>query len=279
MKNLSRRSFLRNSLAGAAGLAAAGILGPVGAIAEEKTTYKPGTYTASAKGISSDVTVTMTFDTEAITDIQIDVSGETAGLGTEIGPEMAEKLMAAQSADVDAISGCTVTSNAIKEAAAQCIADAKGVELVKVQTEVETGAEPYTSWMKAPEEVTEFEAEYDADVCVCGHGYAGITSCRELAEQGFKVVLLEKVPEDKYQAIGNEFAALNPKILKERGVPYVDPIEFYQNFMLNTQNYANQTLIMKFAQHSGENTDWYLSELTDEDFSTMTTAYFPEAEG
>ena len=191
MKTMSRRSFLRHSLAGAAGLAATGILGPVGAIAEEKTTYTPGTYTATAKGISSDVTVTMTFDAEAITDVQIDVSGETAGLGTEIGPEMAEKLLAAQSADVDAVSGCTVTSNAVKEAAAQCIADARGVELVKVQTEVETGAEPYTSWMKAPEEVTEFEAEYDADVCVCGHGYAGITSCRELAEQGFKVVLLE----------------------------------------------------------------------------------------
>lgn len=279
MKSMSRRSFLRSTLAGAAGLAATGILGPVGAVAEEKTTYKPGTYSATAKGISSDVTVTMTFDAEAITDVQIDVSGETAGLGTEIGPEMAEKLMAAQSADVDAISGCTVTSNAVKEAAAQCIADAKGVELVKVKTEVETGAEPYTSWMKAPEEVTEFEAEYDADVCVCGHGYAGITSCRELAEQGYKVVLLEKVKEDRYQAIGNEFASLNATILKQRGVPYVDPVEFYQNFMLNSQNYANQELVMKFAQHSGEDTDWYLSELTEEDFATMTTAYFPEAEG
>ena len=48
MKNMSRRSFLRNSLAGAAGLAATGILGSVGAIAEEKTTYKPGTYSATA---------------------------------------------------------------------------------------------------------------------------------------------------------------------------------------------------------------------------------------
>lgn len=75
MKTMSRRSFLRHSLAGAAGLAATGILGPVGAIAEEKTTYTPGTYTATAKGISSDVTVTMTFDAEAITDVQIDVSG------------------------------------------------------------------------------------------------------------------------------------------------------------------------------------------------------------
>ena len=279
MKNLSRRSFLRNALVGAAGLTATSVLGTVGAIAEEATTYTPGTYTATAAGISSDVTVTMTFSEDAITDVQIDVSGETAGIGAEIGDQMVEKLMTAQSADIDSVSGATVTSNAVKEAAAQCIADAKGVELVKVETEVETGAEPYTSWMTPPEEVTEFEAEYDADVCVCGHGYAGITSCRELAEQGYKVVLIEKSKEENYQAIGNEFAALNPDILQQRGVPYVDPIEFYQNFMLNTQNYANQDLVMKFAQNSGENTNWYLSELTEEDFSTMTTAYFPEAEG
>ena len=36
---------------------------------------------------------------------------------------------------------------------------------------------------------------------------------------------------------------------------------------------------MKFAQNSGTTTDWYLSELTKEDLDTMTTAYFPEAEG
>lgn len=277
MKDMTRRSFLRNALAGAAGITASTVLGSVGAIAEEKTTYTPGTYTATAKGIQSDVSVTITCDAERITDVLVDVSGETPGIGTDIAEAMQQKILDAQAAEVDAVSGATVTSNAVKEAAAQAIADAKGVELVKVQTE--TQAEPYTSWMEKPEEVTEFEAEYTVDVCVCGHGYAGITSCRELAEQGYSVLLMEKVKEEKYQAIGNEFAALNPDILKSRGVPYVDPIEFYQNFMLNTGNLANQDLVMKFALNSAENTNWYLSELTQEDFDTMTTAYFPEAEG
>lgn len=135
------------------------------------------------------------------------------------------------------------------------------------------------SWMTPPEEVTEFEAEYETDVVICGHGYAGICSCRELAEQGVRTILIEKRPEESYMAVGNEFGALNASILKERGVPYIDPVEFYQNWMLNSQNYANQELIMKFAQNSGETTDWYLSELTKEDLDTMTTAYFPEAEG
>ena len=279
MKSMTRRNFLKNALASAAGVTAASVLGPTVSLAEGTSTYTPGTYTASAKGMMGDVTVTMTFDPETITDVVIDVSCETPERVAGLSEKMAQDILAAQSAEVDGISGATVSSNAVREAAAQCIADAKGVELVKVTTEVEVGQEPYTSWMKAPEEVTDFEAEYTADVCVCGHGYAGITACRELAEEGKSVILIEKVKEESYQAIGNEFASLNAEILQKRGVPHIDPVEFYQNFMLNTGNYANQELIMKFAQNSEANSNWYLSELTDEDFDTMTTAYFPEAEG
>lgn len=292
MKKISRKDFLRSAIAGATGLTVAGLLGgcssdtaaPSSASTASSAaagTYTAGTYSATSKGISSDVTVTMTFDAESITDVKIDVSGETSGFGADIGDEMAEKLLTAQSAEIDGHSGATITSDAVKDAAANCIAQAKGEPVVSLTPEAAAtdGSEPYTSWMTPPEEVTDFEAEYDTDVVVCGHGYAGICSCRELAEEGVDVILIEKHPEDSYQAVGNEFAALNATILKKRGVPYIDPIEFYQNFMLNTQNYANQELVMKFAQNSGETTDWYLSELTDEDFATMTTAYFPEAEG
>ncbi len=175
-------------------------------------------------------------------------------------------------------SDTTVTeAETTKETVAESVAET--VASVEAEATENTNAEPYTSWMTAPEEVTEFVAEYDTDVVVCGHGYAGICSAREMAEQGVNVIVLEKKDEDVYTAVGNEFASLNATILQERGVPYIDPVEFYQNFMLNTGNYANQELIMKFAQNSGETTDWYLSDLTQEDFDTMTTAYFPEADG
>ncbi|MDO4442728.1 MAG: FAD-dependent oxidoreductase [Slackia sp.] len=135
-----------------------------------------------------------------------------------------------------------------------------------------------SSWKNPPAEVTDFAQEIDCDVVVCGHGFAGLTACRELAEEGKSVYLIEKQPEDTFAPVGNEFAALNASILKERGVPEVDPVEFYQNWMLITGNYPNQELVMKFAQNSAANTDWYLSELTEEDFATMTTAFFPKTE-
>ena len=133
-----------------------------------------------------------------------------------------------------------------------------------------------TDWHIAPEEVTEFAQEIECDAVVCGHGFAGITACRELAEEGANVYLIEKQPEDTFNAVGNEFASLNSDILKERGVEEIDPVVFYQNFMKITSNQPNPELVMKFAQNSAEATNWYLSALTNEDFATMTTAFFPK---
>lgn len=135
-----------------------------------------------------------------------------------------------------------------------------------------------SNWKNPPAEVTDFAQEIDCDVVVCGHGFAGLTACRELAEEGKSVYLVEKQPEDTFAPVGNEFAALNASILKERGVPEIDPVEFFQNWMLITGNYPNQELVMKFAQNSAANTDWYLSDLSEEDFATMTTAFFPKTE-
>ncbi|MCD7744214.1 MAG: FMN-binding protein [Lachnospiraceae bacterium] len=88
--------------------------------------YTPGTYTATSAGISSDVSVTCTFDESSITAIEIDVSGETADIGAAIGDEMIEQFMAAQSSAVDGVSGATITSDALKAALEDCIAQATG---------------------------------------------------------------------------------------------------------------------------------------------------------
>ncbi len=135
-----------------------------------------------------------------------------------------------------------------------------------------------TSWMNPPAEVTDFAKEYECDVVVAGHGFAGITAAREIAEEGKHVILIEKQPEESYAATGNEFASLNAAVLQERGVPHIDPVEFYQNFMKITANQPNPSLVMAFAQNSEANSNWYLDHLTEEELSTMTTAFFPPTE-
>jgi len=83
------------------------------------------TYTATAPGIESDVTVEGTFANGRLVDLQIDVSGETQGIGAEIGATMTDAILEAQSVDVDGVSGATITSNAVKEAAADIFAQAE----------------------------------------------------------------------------------------------------------------------------------------------------------
>ena len=83
--------------------------------------YIPGTYTASAKGMDSDVTVTVTVDENKITDADIDVSGETQGIGATIGDTVRLQILSAQSDDIEGVSGATVSSAAVKKALADAL--------------------------------------------------------------------------------------------------------------------------------------------------------------
>ena len=83
--------------------------------------FIPGTYTASAKGMDSDVTVTVTVDENKITDADIDVSGETQGIGATIGDTVRLQILSAQSDDIEGVSGATVSSAAVKKALADAL--------------------------------------------------------------------------------------------------------------------------------------------------------------
>lgn len=111
-KNVSRRAFLRTSIASGASLAAVGLHAAPAGI------YKPGTYSAKAAGIG-DVVVTMTFDTNKITDVVLDVSHETPNIGQAAAKQLKQFILKAQSADIDAVSGASITSQAVHKAAAK----------------------------------------------------------------------------------------------------------------------------------------------------------------
>ena len=80
--------------------------------------YTAGTYTATAEGCLSNVT---------------DASGETAELGGKAAEELPSEIIRSQSTDVDGYTGATLTSDAIKKAAADCIAQASGKKAASSQ--------------------------------------------------------------------------------------------------------------------------------------------------
>ena len=89
--------------------------------------YQPGTYEATEAGFGGDVTVTMTFDENGITDVKAVGDSETDGVGSKAVDALPAAILEAQSADVDGISGASFTSKAILLAAQDCIDQARGV--------------------------------------------------------------------------------------------------------------------------------------------------------
>ena len=93
--------------------------------ADNAATYTDGTYTASAKGCLSDVAVTVTITGGKVTNVDIDASGETPELGGKAAESLTASLKEAGStAGVDAVTGSTMTSDAVFAAMDDCLAQA-----------------------------------------------------------------------------------------------------------------------------------------------------------
>lgn len=135
MEKISRKGFLKVAAAAAMSGVTAGALAACNSASSSGTAasasgdavYTPGTYTGTATGIG-EVKVTMTFSETAITEVVIDASNETESIGGVAAPTLQEAIMAAQGTEIDNISGATVTTNAVKKAAASCIEQAMGVK-------------------------------------------------------------------------------------------------------------------------------------------------------
>ena len=107
---------------------AAGILlsGCSGSSTASASKYKPGTYTGTGAGMNGTVTAKITVDQDKITGAELDVSGETESIGQAAKDELTSQIMKAGSAEIDGVSGATMTSNGIKTAVADALKQASG---------------------------------------------------------------------------------------------------------------------------------------------------------
>lgn len=89
------------------------------------SSYKPGTYTGTGEGNNGDVIVQVTVNENAIVKVEVIQQEETAGIADPALEKIPEEIVANNTADVDVISGCTNTSNAIIEAVESALKQAK----------------------------------------------------------------------------------------------------------------------------------------------------------
>ena len=212
---ISRRDFLKGSAAAAVGTALLGWTGGIAAFADDKAIYVPGTYSATATGYSSDVTVTMTFSETAITDCVIDASGETPGIGQAAAAELEKSIVETQSVDAVTSATAETTVPAIQKAYEDCVYQAliekpdKEGAPAGITFETNEFGNPLWltpeigmfKWREKPAMPEEFENEETADVIVVGAGLSGICAARRSLELGNSTIILEN--DAKYDIHGD----------------------------------------------------------------------------
>lgn len=183
-KNMSRRSFLK----GAAGALAMTAL--TGSALAEAGVYTPGSYTSIVKAYAGYVKVTMTFDANSITACDIDASAETPEIGGVAAAEYAEAVVKGQDIDVVTSASAAITLPAIKKAAANCVAQAKG----EAAALVEMPAEDDGDWLGTAPEIADDQIAKteETDLLIVGAGNGGMMAAATAADAGVNFMICEQ---------------------------------------------------------------------------------------
>lgn len=171
-------------------------------------TYTAGTYEGTAMGMNGPVTLEVTFSKDAITDIKVKSSKETGHVGDPVYPIMFKDAIEANGSGIDAVSGATFTSiavkNALNDAAAK--ANASKIEDFKKNTVKHTAQKP-------------IDETYD--VIVVGAGGAGIAAAAQSVQNGYSVLIIEKNAEVGGNTVvsGGQFQSVMPYLVWEKDNP------------------------------------------------------------
>ena len=283
MEKISRKGFLKVAAAAAMSGVTAGALAACNSASSSSTAasasgdaiYTPGTYTGTATGIG-EVKVTMTFSETAITDVVIDASNETESIGGVAAPTLQEALMTAQNAEIDNISGATVTTNAVKKAAASCIEQAMGV---KADGADSSAAASENDWLGTEPEIDESKVTktVDVDVAVVGCGIAGVAAVRSIAEDGGKVAAFEKA--DGPQCRSGEYAVINGNVKAKWGRntwtrEQID--EIIDSHMVESTYRCKRSIMSKWAHNIGETFDWWVEANPELYYAETTRSAIPD---
>ena len=285
MNKISRKGFIKIAAAAAMSGVTAGALAACNAASGSASAstsgaagqYIPGTYEGTAEGISSTVKVTMTFSDSAVTDVVVDTSGETASFGAAAADELREQLMAAGSAEIDGVSGSTITSDAVMKAAKSCYAQAKG-ETVVSSVQLPTGDE--NDWLgKEPDiDETAITETVDTDILIVGAGNGGMFAAAYAAANGLNFRVIEQ--NANVQDTRHWYGAVDSAAAKEAGEPATDKAKLLSEISRYVSGKCDQRVVKTWINESAAMHDFMRSILEDKygwvcDFTSGSEAAWP----
>ena len=211
--------------------------------------YEAGTYEAAAAGRNGDVAVEVTFTEDAIESVTVTSHAETDGIGTNAVDQIPGAIVENQSLGVEAVSGATITSQAILDAVADCVTQAGGDAEALKNAEV-------------AEAVPTEEAAIDTDLVIVGGGGSGMTAAIRAAELGLDVTLVEKMSfmGGAISISGGNQVVMGSQMQKDLGVTDDSVESMVEDFMANGANLNVPELITLYAENVGETSDWLQEE-------------------
>ena len=286
MNKISRKGFLKIAAAAAMSGVTAGALAACNAASSSTAapaasgaagTYIPGTYEGTAEGISSTVKVTMTFSDSAVTDVVVDTSGETASYGAAAADQLREQLMAAGSAEIDGVSGSTITSDADMKAAKSCYAQAKG-EATVTSVQLPTGDE--NDWLGKEPDIDEaaITETVDTDILIVGAGNGGIFAAAYAAANGLNFRVIEQ--NGNVQDTRHWYGAIDSAAAKEAGEKPADRAKLLSEISRYASGKCDQRVVKTWINESAAMHDFMRSILEDKygwtcDFTSGAEAAWP----
>lgn len=285
MNKISRKGFIKIAAAAAMSGVTAGALAACNAASGSTSAstsgaagqYIPGTYEGTAEGISSTVKVTMTFSDSAVTDVVVDTSGETASFGAAAADELREQLLAAGSAEIDGVSGSTITSDAVMKAAKSCYAQAKG-EAVVSSVQLPTGDE--NDWLGKEPDIDEaaITETVDTDILIVGAGNGGMFAAAYAAANGLNFRVIEQ--NANVQDTRHWYGAVDSAAAKEAGEPATDKAKLLSEISRYASGKCDQRVVKTWINESAAMHDFMRSILEDKygwvcDFTSGTEAAWP----
>lgn len=285
MNKISRKGFIKIAAAAAMSGVTAGALAACNAAsgaASASTSgaagqYIPGTYEGTAEGISSTVKVTMTFSDSAVTDVVVDTSGETASFGAAAADELREQLLAAGSAEIDGVSGSTITSDAVMKAAKSCYAQAKG-EAVVSSVQLPTG--DANDWLGKEPDIDEaaITETVDTDILIVGAGNGGMFAAAYAAANGLNFRVIEQ--NANVQDTRHWYGAVDSAAAKEAGEPATDKAKLLSEISRYASGKCDQRVVKTWINESAAMHDFMRSILEDKygwvcDFTSGSEAAWP----
>ncbi|WP_212940468.1 flavocytochrome c [Paenibacillus antibioticophila] len=201
------------------------------------------------QGKHGDIKVKVTFTDNQITDIEVVENKENEVLAEPVYTQLKEVVIAANSPEVDAISGSTVTSNGYLDAIKDAIAKS-GLTLAAA------GAAANNAQSKEA-------AEQTYDVVVIGAGGAGFSAAIEANQAGAQVVLLEKMPTVGGNTLisGGEMNAPNNWVQQKLGITDDTADLFYEDTLKGGDNLGTPEMVRILADHALESAEWLRDEV------------------